>query len=123
MAQAPNPTGVMFRSEFPNLRVLTVPPNARPVHRKADASGLRGEAVDYHTVENRNKRKAMRRNKLAQDMKAIGENMQRGQQSLVQIHQSVETNLALSERSTSSDPWTLAATDLAAAGETQPEVA
>jgi len=92
-------------------------------HRKADASGLRGEAVDYHTVENRNKRKAMRRNKLAQDMKAIGENMQRGQQSLVQIHQSVETNLALSERSTSSDPRTLAATDLAAAGETQPEVA
>src|ERR1700681_4414181 len=31
MAQAPNPTGVMFRSEFPNLRVLTVPPIARPV--------------------------------------------------------------------------------------------
>jgi hypothetical protein len=31
MAQAPNPTGVLFRSEFPNLRVLTVPPNARPV--------------------------------------------------------------------------------------------
>jgi hypothetical protein len=49
--------------------------------------------------------------------------MQRGQQSLVQIHQSVEMNLALSERSTSSDPRTLAATDLAAAGETQPEVA
>jgi hypothetical protein len=31
MAQAPNPTGVMFRFEFPNLRVLTVPPNAWPV--------------------------------------------------------------------------------------------
>jgi hypothetical protein len=24
-------TGVMFRSKFPNLRVLTVPPNAWPV--------------------------------------------------------------------------------------------
>jgi hypothetical protein len=35
----------------------------------------------------------------------------------------LETNLALSERSTSSDARTLAATDLAAAGETQPEVA
>jgi hypothetical protein len=51
-------------------------------------------AIDYHTVENRTKRKTMqeRRNKLAQDMKALGENMQRGQQSLAQ---SVETNLSL----------------------------
>ncbi len=53
-------------------------------------------AIDYHTVENR-KRKAMheRRNKLAQDMKALGENIGCGQQSLAQIHQSVETNLSL----------------------------
>jgi hypothetical protein len=54
-------------------------------------------AIDYHTVESRNKRKGMqeRRNKLAHDMKALGENMQRGQQSLAQIHQSVETNVQL----------------------------
>jgi hypothetical protein len=56
-------------------------------------------AIDYHTVENRNKRKAMqeRRNKLAQDMQALGENIGRGQQSLTQIHQSVETNLQLAK--------------------------
>jgi hypothetical protein len=50
-----------------------------------------------HTVENRTKRKAMqeRRNKLAQDMKALGKNIGRGQQSLAQIHQNVETNLSL----------------------------
>ncbi|MGB8901405.1 MAG: hypothetical protein WCC90_20165 [Methylocella sp.] len=55
--------------------------------------------MGYHTVENRTKRKAMqeRRNKLAQDMKALRENMQRGQQSLAQIHQSVETNLQLAK--------------------------
>lgn len=54
-------------------------------------------AIDYHTVENRTKRKGMqeRRNKLAQDMKALGENIGRGQQSLAQLHQSVETNLQL----------------------------
>jgi len=59
----------------------------------------RRTAIDYHTVENRNKRKAMqeRRNKLAQDMKALAENMQRGQQSLAQIYQSVETNLQLAK--------------------------
>jgi len=61
-------------------------------------------AIDYHTVENRTKRKAMqeRRNKLAQDMKALGENIGRGQQSLAQIHQSVETNLQLA---THAETW------------------
>ncbi len=61
-------------------------------------------AIDYHTVENRAKRKAMqeRRNKLAQDMKALGENIGHGQQSLAQIHQSVETNLALA---THAETW------------------
>jgi hypothetical protein len=61
-------------------------------------------AIDYHTVENRTKRKAMqeRRNKLAQNMKALGENIGRGQQSLAQIHQSVETNLSLA---THAETW------------------
>jgi hypothetical protein len=35
-------------------------------------------------------------------MKALGENMQRGQQSLAQIHQSVETNLSLA---THAETW------------------
>jgi hypothetical protein len=61
-------------------------------------------AIDYHTVENRTKRKTMqeRRNKLAQDMKALGENIGRGQQSIAQIHQSVETNLSLA---THAETW------------------
>jgi hypothetical protein len=61
-------------------------------------------AIDYHTVENRNKRKGMQehRNKLAQHMKALGENIGRGQQSLAQIHQSVETNLSLA---THAETW------------------
>jgi hypothetical protein len=63
-------------------------------------------AIDCHIVENRTKRKAMqeRRNKLAQDMKALGENIGRGQQSLTQIHQSVETNLQLA---THAETWSL----------------
>jgi len=54
-------------------------------------------AVDYHTVENRNKRKAMqeRRNVLAGQMKAIIENHQQGQQAMATLLQSAETNLAL----------------------------
>ena len=56
-------------------------------------------AVDYHTVENRNKRKSMqeRRNTLAQQMKLIGENAQRGQRSLEQLYASMESNLALAK--------------------------
>jgi hypothetical protein len=60
--------------------------------------------IDYHTVENRTMRKAMqeRRNKLPQDMKALGENIGHGQQSLAQIHQSVDTNLSLA---THAETW------------------
>jgi phosphoenolpyruvate carboxylase len=60
-------------------------------------------AVDYHTVENRNKRKAMqeRRNTLAQQMKVISENAQ-GQRSLQQLYASVESNLELAKHA---DEW------------------
>ena len=56
-------------------------------------------ALDYHTVENRNKRKAFqeRRNQLGQHFKAIGANVQQGQQVLNNLHQSVESNLALAK--------------------------
>jgi hypothetical protein len=55
--------------------------------------------VDYHTVEDRNKRKSMqeRRNTLAQQMKLVSENAQRGQQSLQQLYASMESNLALAK--------------------------
>lgn len=46
--------------------------------------------------------RAERRNKLAQDIKALGENIGHGQQSLAQIHQSVETNLAVA---THAETW------------------
>jgi hypothetical protein len=56
-------------------------------------------AVDYHTVENRNKRKSMqeRRNTLAQQMKLISENAQQGQRSLQQLYASMESNLELAK--------------------------
>jgi predicted nucleic acid-binding Zn-ribbon protein len=56
-------------------------------------------AVDYHTVENRNKRKALqeRRNSLKGAMEAIGRNMQQGQQVLANLHQSIDSNLALAK--------------------------
>jgi len=65
-----------------------------PLRRKAAEV-----AVDYHTVENRNKRKSMqqRRNTLAQQMKVIEQNAQPGQQSLQQLYASVESNLALAK--------------------------
>ena len=61
-------------------------------------------AIDYHTVENRNNRKAMqeRRNALAQQMRVLGENIQAGQQSVAQLHQSAEVNLALA---THAETW------------------
>jgi hypothetical protein len=61
-------------------------------------------AVDYHTVENRNKRKAMqeRRNTLAQQMKLIEQNAQQGQRSLEQLYASMESNLALA---THAEEW------------------
>jgi hypothetical protein len=56
-------------------------------------------AVDYHTVENRNKRKAFqeRRNQVAQQMKLISENAQQAQRSLQQLYTSVESNLELAK--------------------------
>ncbi len=56
-------------------------------------------AIDYHTVENRNKRKAMqeRRNQLAKEMQLISENLTRGQQSLQVLYQSIESNLELAK--------------------------
>lgn len=56
-------------------------------------------APDYHTVENRNKRKAMQehRNKLVQEMNNLGTNIKQGQQSLTALHQSAETSLSLVE--------------------------
>lgn len=56
-------------------------------------------ASDYHTVENRNKRKAMqeRRNQLAKEIGLISENMKRGRQSLQGLYQSVESNLELAK--------------------------
>lgn len=56
-------------------------------------------AVDYHTVENRNKRKAFqeRRNVVAQQMKLIGENVQQAQRSQQQLYTSVESNLELAK--------------------------
>lgn len=54
-------------------------------------------APDYHTVENRNKRKALqeRRNAIAKAMEAIGANVQQGQQALQGLYQSVEASLQL----------------------------
>ena len=57
------------------------------------------QAVDYHTVENRQKRKAMqeRRHQLAQDMKVLGESAHKGQQAMQQLLQSVESGLQLAD--------------------------
>jgi multidrug resistance efflux pump len=56
-------------------------------------------APDYHTVENRNKRKAMqeRRNTLAKQMELLAKNMQQGQQAMAQLIQSTEASLALAK--------------------------
>lgn len=56
-------------------------------------------AVDYHTVENRNKRKALQehRNQIANAMQAIGQNVQQGQQALNGLYQSIEASLQLAE--------------------------
>jgi hypothetical protein len=55
--------------------------------------------VDYHTVENRNKRKAMqeRRNTLFVEIGRISENLKLGRQSLQGLYQSIESNLELAE--------------------------
>jgi SMC interacting uncharacterized protein involved in chromosome segregation len=56
-------------------------------------------AMDYHTVENRNKRKTLqeRRNQIANAMQAIGQNVQQGQQALNGLYQSIEASLQLAE--------------------------
>jgi hypothetical protein len=54
-------------------------------------------AIDYHTVENRNKRKALqeRRNALGPQMEAVAKSAQQGQQVMSNLLQSVKSNLAL----------------------------
>ncbi|THD68135.1 MAG: hypothetical protein E7813_11580 [Bradyrhizobium sp.] len=56
-------------------------------------------ALDYHTVENRNKRKTLqeRRNTLAKQMEATGAAMQHRQRGLNELHQRIETNLQLAK--------------------------
>jgi hypothetical protein len=56
-------------------------------------------AIDYHTVENRSKRKALqeRRNTIAKGMQLLGKNMQDGQQALNGLHQSIEASLQLAK--------------------------
>ncbi len=68
-------------------------------------------AIDYHTVENRNKRKAMqeRRNQLAKEIQLISENLKRGQQSLQGLYQSIESNLELAKHAETWE-WKEAAT-------------
>jgi len=72
---------------------------------QADDRGLEAEikalevAPDYHTVENRNKRKALqeRRNGIAEAMQAMGANVKQGQPALAGLYQSVEASLQLAE--------------------------
>jgi SMC interacting uncharacterized protein involved in chromosome segregation len=55
--------------------------------------------VDYHTVENREKRKQMqeRRNALAGQMQALAGIVQQGQKTLMQVQTNVETTLELAK--------------------------
>ncbi len=64
------------------------------------------EAIDYHTVENRERRKTMqeRRNQLAKDMKTIATNAQQGQQAMQGLLQSVESALQLAKHA---EEWAL----------------
>jgi uncharacterized protein (DUF3084 family) len=54
-------------------------------------------ALDYHTVENREKRKGLkeRRDQIAQQLPLIAHNSQQGTQAMQQLLASVENNLAL----------------------------
>jgi chromosome segregation ATPase len=56
-------------------------------------------AVDAHTKENRDKRKALqeRRNTIAKSVSLLGKNMQDGQQALSGFYQNIVTNLALAK--------------------------
>lgn len=65
---------------------------------EADIKELQS-AIDSHTVENRNKRKALqeKRNTLGPQMQAIAGNAQQGQKALEQLYAGVETSLALAK--------------------------
>jgi hypothetical protein len=85
--EAARPTGRRFRQ-------------AQSGRRKLDAEIKTQEvAVDSHTKDNRDKRKALqeRRNTLAGQMNALGKAMQEGQRGLNGLHQSIEANLQLAK--------------------------
>lgn len=65
---------------------------------EAEIKALAG-AIDSHTVENRNKRKALqeKRDNLTQAVQAVAKNAQEGSQGLQQLLQSVEATLALAK--------------------------
>jgi hypothetical protein len=73
-------------------------PQTEDGHLESDISAAE-HAIDYHTIENRNKRKVFqeRRHVVAQQINVLGQNIQSGQQTIAQLHTSVETNLALAE--------------------------
>jgi CII-binding regulator of phage lambda lysogenization HflD len=52
-------------------------------------------AIDYHTLENRNKRNAMqeRRNALGKQMQFMLQNHEEGQKAMTNLYQSIESNL------------------------------
>jgi hypothetical protein len=56
-------------------------------------------ALDSHTVDNRKTRKELqtRRNAIAEQTKRLGNHMQLGQKALMELRQSVETNLDLAK--------------------------
>jgi hypothetical protein len=70
---------------------------------EADIKEL-GLALDYHTVENRQKRKDKqeRRNTLAKEMQLVAQNAQRGTQAMQQLVQSAESALQLAAHA---DTW------------------
>ena len=65
---------------------------------EADIKELEG-ALDSHTVDNRNKRKALqeKRNNLTKVFQTLAQNMQLGQQTMRQLQQTIETNLQLAK--------------------------
>jgi uncharacterized protein HemX len=56
-------------------------------------------ALDYHTVENRKKRKELQvqRNTITEQIKILGNHMQLGQKAIMELQQSLETNLSLAK--------------------------
>ena len=56
-------------------------------------------ALDFHTVENRQKCKAMqeRRNDLSRQMQFVIKNHEEGQRAMQSLYQSIESNLALAK--------------------------